>query len=233
MERRDLLIHLGPHKTGSTYIQKMIVMNQDNAPANIQLIPKRGQWSTPLHKVLVEHQTPEDIGKYKDDIVESADIFGSSITSEAALFSDEDLLGALPTRRKRKGLYPTAGLILPLIAEGLQHSGVAVRFAFFVRDYRDWLQSLHAQTYGDKDRSYAPKTFRTRFDLPRDWTDLQNRMDASLPKGSILYFDYHAEAASHYFGQSLFKAAGLTQTHLDQFTWIKPVNTRADVLKLD
>lgn len=200
------------------------MVNRDRFPNSHRPVLASDPLFGALHRATLGLLRPEHLTDRLPLISQIASELARSLDAQNTLFSDEDLLGPLPTRHGINGLYPYLEQTLPLIHRACVAEKVEVRFFFYNRVYNDWLQSVHAYKFLAKTRSFAPKKFKARHQLPEDWTSLLARMNGSVGAENILYKSFEEDRATGRFGSALFRAFGLEDETLNTFEWIAPVN---------
>ncbi len=218
------LIHIGPHKTGSTYIQQMMKVNTDLLPDTHAAHPKSDPLFSALQSLTINIHTDVDLAQRLPAIRETSTQIARSLSAENTLFSSEDLLGPVPTLAGVSGLYPFVDQTLPAIQSAFLAAGVEVQFFCYIREYDDWLRSVHAHKFRGRERPFAPRKFKERSALPSDWVDFIARIRASLGPANVTNQSYETDAASGRMGSTLFRDFGLSEDVLNQMDWIAPVN---------
>lgn len=221
---KRVVFHIGPHKTGSTYIQRMMRVNRARFPESHRPVLKSAPLFGALHRASLGLLRPDQQADHLPLMFDIASELARNLDADNTLFSDEDLLGPLPSRHGIAGLYPYIDQTLPRIYNAFAAQGIAVQFFFYLRSYNDWLHSVHAYKFLKDKRSFAPKTFKARHQLPDNWTNLVNRMNASVGAENILYHSFEQDRATGRMGTALFRAFGLDDETLDRLDWIAPVN---------
>jgi hypothetical protein len=218
-----LILHIGPHKTGTTYIQHMMVENRTRFPKTMQIIRKSDPLFYSLVRVCVlqakgEEDTTELISKLATEL-------SQFVTKDYALASDEDILGPLPSRFIYNPLYGQAATFLPIIQSAVRATGNDIHFVFYIRRFHDWLHSLYRYTFADTpDRPFAPKKYKQKRALPDNWLTVRQSLQDSLGTDGISFVNYESDRATGRLGTALFKMCGLTDAELDTLNWIEPVN---------
>lgn len=225
-----VIIHLGPHKTGTSFIQSMMRQNLDRFPPNMRVWSK----SEPVFRAIVLA-----CGQYLSGNQEAlalirdlANDMAQTLEHDTLLMSNEDILGRLPSRQTYNTLYTGAIPYLLVIQKAFHDAGHNVQFVFYVRAYNDWLRSLYRYTHiNEPDREFAPKRFKQRRNLPDDWVDLRADFTNALGKDGITFVNYQNDRADGRLGTALYKLCGMSQNQIDALTWIEPVNvSRAETV---
>ena len=213
------LIHIGTHKTASTYIQKMMETNADLFKDSHAILPKSDPTFEALQRLTINVHTPADLSNHITGIYETSVELARSLKADNTLLSSEDLLGPVPTLAGIGGLYPYLAYTLPAIQEGFDDGGVETQFYGYIREFRDWLRSVHAHKFRDRERPFAPRKFIERNALPNNWTDFIQRLQTGLGPTGFVYQSYESDAAAGRMGSALFRHFGITDTTLDQMEW--------------
>ncbi len=221
---KRVIFHIGPHKTGSSYIQRMMKVNADKFPETHEPILKNNPLFGALHNTMLSLHTDADVDERLPLIADIANELAKNVQADHTLFSDEDLMGALPTRHSVPGLYPFAPRTLATLQQTFAAHGMNVQFYHYMREYGDWMRSLHAFKFRNHPRPFAPRKFAERHKLPKNWLDHVERMDDALGFENIQYQSYEEDRATGRFGTALWRAFGLSDDVLDSFDWIDPVN---------
>lgn len=210
-----VIIHIGPHKTGISFIQRMMLDNLDLFPRNIRVLTK----SEPMFRALVIPARRYATGHHDTLplITQVAQDMARALRHDYLLMSNEDILASLPSRFLYNSLYGDAPTYLPAIQSAFRNVGHDVQFIFYVRAYSDWLHSLDRYHYQDEqDRPIAPKRYKERRNLPDNWK--------ALGIDGITFINYEADRTNGRLGTALFKMCGMTDADLDALNWIEPVN---------
>ena len=218
-----VIIHIGPHKTGTSFIQAMMRQNVDRFPTNM-LVWAKGE---PIFKAMVI-ALREYVSGNLDTMTlvkDIADDIACNLAHDVLLMSNEDILGGLPSRRKNESLYGETIPFLRVIQTAFRDAGHDVQFVFYVRDYNDWLKSLYRYTFiNDPNRAFAPKRFKQKRNLPDDWVEVCAALTHALGEDGITYVKYQTDRADGRLGTALYKLCGMSQTQIDALRWIEPVN---------
>jgi hypothetical protein len=177
-----------------------------------------------LTRPILAHRADTDLKDARQKLSSAATVLAGHLNAPNILLSDEDFVGGYPTRSGISGLYPFIGQFLPTIQENFERAGHSSHFVFYVRDYGDWLASLHAYRYLDQPRQFKPKRFKKLHALPDDWQDVQARLISHLGAENITFVNYENDRANLRLGTALFKIFGLSDEIINSFDWIAPVN---------
>ncbi|WP_300058209.1 hypothetical protein [uncultured Roseobacter sp.] len=182
--KKQVLIHIGPHKTGSSAIQRSL-----------------GQLSDALTKLgicylhsSVTHQVALDFANQRYEQAEQGlSAIAASITDlqqDTVLLSHEDFCGHLIGRTKRGAVYPKLTRNLRVMRRALRPH--AVRFVFFRREEQDWLKSCYHQHLKYRTRFHRQDDFFTQFGTDLCWTQkLQKPKEAF--GDALVVLEYQAD----------------------------------------
>ena len=160
--KKDILIHLGPHKTGTSAIQKSLI-------AHSQELEHSGVFflrSKETHKASLDlaQEHFEDAEKRLSQISKTI----ASLPQETIVMSHEDFSGTLIGRSGKRGVYPKLTKNLRILSRALRpHS---VRFVFFVRQEANWLRSCYHQHLKYRSRFHSFADFSNYFEKGFCWS---------------------------------------------------------------
>lgn len=136
-QNRMVHVHIGPHKTGSTAIQRDLDRHAKIIQAKLGLTPftHESLWG------LANAMNKQDMAGTQtaaSDLIRACNSLKGDL-----ILSCEDLSGELPCRGQNRRIYPHLRRMLKNIDQFFQ--GANVKFYFFERDPEAWLQSVYAQ----------------------------------------------------------------------------------------
>jgi hypothetical protein len=171
-KKKHVIVHIGPHKTGSTAIQKWM---HNNRP----YLAKRG--TEFLHNAetrraakLLCSQKYREVGELLESI--SAQI--SALDAETVILSQEDFVGDLPGRNRARAIYPKLTKNLRVIKRVL--SSHRVEFIFFEREPLEWLRSCYHQHLVHRTTFHNFEDFTEFLGGPPDWDHLLLRATEAI-----------------------------------------------------
>lgn len=218
---KRIIVHIGPHKTGSTAIQDCLAANQ-------AVLEKAGL--TFLHS-----KTLHDVGMLlaKESFDEAEALLGnvaqqiSTKESKTVLLSQEDFCGELPGRSRRKTIYPKLTKNLRTIARAL--IPYQVTFVFFKRDELKWLESCYHQHLKYRTFFSSFETFRDHFWQFENW-------ERQLEKTKVVFGDSFQivpyEKTSNAGLTALLSIAGLGRVDLTNLPQIKNASPDPEKVRL-
>lgn len=134
---KRVLIHVGPHKTGSTAIQSCLA-------AHTPVLAEAGIWFCHNEQT---HEIALNLAREQYEVAErQIKALSKHISSNKAdiiLLSQEDFSGDLIGRSNRKQIYPKLTKNLRVLKRALRPHQVS--FVFFVRGESEWLRSCYVQ----------------------------------------------------------------------------------------
>lgn len=223
-ERPHVILHIGPHRTGSTTIQATLRASGGAVPHDVNLVTRKTPAYTSLSRLTYGIRTPEAALAAADEIRAETRVFAQHIAGKwVSIISDEDLLGPLPTRRRIKGLYPNMEAILPHVLAGFADEGVRVTVAWQHRDYADWLESVYHRRWDlAPEIPFDLQKFSRRHNFPADWRDFEERLAFACADVKIARLSFEEDAASGIMGRGLFRLAGLSDVAIDNMKHSRP-----------
>ncbi|PWE33740.1 hypothetical protein DDZ14_03490 [Maritimibacter sp. 55A14] len=224
---RRIVLHLGPHKTASTFIQRMAEFNLPRLPLSCEVIAREAAELQALRRITMKLRSEDAARAAHAELTEAAAVLGvRGRYARATLISHEDLLGPMPSRAGIMGLYPFAHLTLPAMLEGLQTEGAEVQVALYRRPIHDWLTSV--QRYRNRHRPDAPwldvRDFAARHAIPYYWQGFYKRLETVLPQGALHVLEFRAERDAGLVGAGLYRLMGMDARRIARLVHIPPQN---------
>ncbi len=219
-------MHIGAHKTGTTYIQHMLEANRAALPLAFETVPRRQKNLREITRLTSSAQTKAAAQEAAPHLrAEAAALARRFDRVENLMISHEGLPGPLPGRSQFKGLYPHAGLLLPPIIDGLRSGGAEVRVVFYKRRFKDWQASLNRYRFqDDPSRAYSPKRFAERTGLPDSWKDFLDRLKLALGDVPLLVVSYEQDRETGLLGTALLQEFGLSPAQIAGLKRLPPQN---------
>jgi hypothetical protein len=229
---RLIVLHIGPHKTATTFIQTMAEANRPRLPPGLEVIPRGQPDLARLARLVHGLRRPAEARALAPALGRAAARL-ERLTRDAArtLVSHEDLAGALPARHGIRGLYPFAELVLPAIVAGLGSGGARVEVVLYRRAFGDWLGSIHRQKgHRQKGRpaaaAFAPRRFAAAHGLPFNWQGYHTRLGRVLPEGCLQVLSFEEERDAGLPGRGLWLRLGLDDAAIAALERVAPQNVR-------
>lgn len=159
--RKTVLVHIGPHKTGSTAIQKSLLdaseILSDEGIAYVH---------TPQ-----THQAALDLANERFDMAEQRlsqiALTIGALKESHIILSQEDFCGPLIGRSAQRRVYPKLTKNMRIIMRAMRPHDV--KFLFFVRDEADWLRSCYHQHLKFRSRFFDFNSFQEQFGADLKW----------------------------------------------------------------
>lgn len=134
---KQVIVHIGPHKTGSTSIQNCLSENAETLTHSDVLFFHNDE--THASALLLARQEFDIAEKKLRSLASTI----SGCRESTVILSQEDFCGELPGRSRRRAVYPKLTRNLRIISRSLRPH--RVKFVFFERDKADWLKSCYYQ----------------------------------------------------------------------------------------
>ena len=134
---KHVIVHIGPHKTGSTAIQKCLGQNADFLALQ-GILYLHGELTHGAAITLAKENFEEAEQK-----LEAISTEISEASEQTIILSQEDFAGDLIGRSSRRQIYPKLTKNLRVIKRALRQHRVT--FLFFVRDEAEWMRSCYGQ----------------------------------------------------------------------------------------
>lgn len=209
--KKTVVVHIGPHKTGSTAIQAA-------ASENGETLRELGIGF--LHNKTT-HEAAKLLGQKEFDLAkEQLETVAEQIKQAAEptiLLSQEDFSGNLIGRSGGRKVYPTLTKNMRLIRRSLAPNHVI--FVFFLRDEEDWLRSCYAQSVRHRDKLYDLEAFQQHVE-PFSWDNILER-SRNLNEIDLVTPIYQPEMARSGF-EDVLKCCGVNQAELSRFSFSTP-----------
>ena len=223
---RRIVLHVGAHKTGTTYIQQTLEANRARLPLAFETVTRRHRHLHQLTLLAAGIRTDADFQECRAKLAEHTKAMANRFSRvENLLITHEGLAGLMPGRENFKGLYPMAHRILPEIVQGFEQSGAQVRVVMYQREFRDWQASLYRYRFRQTpERQYHPTRFAERAGLPGNWHDFTSRLTDALPKDCLQVVSYESDRESGLLGRSLYETLGLSSSEISSLRRLPPQN---------
>ncbi|PMR68330.1 sulfotransferase domain-containing protein [Halomonas heilongjiangensis] len=138
----DIFLHLGAHKTATTYMQKLFRSNKKYFDSlDTSLVLKRTLSQHGLHQFMSwRNHVERNLGAKRPAKLERFFVKLASSKSKSVFISYEGLLGSMHLGRSRT-IYPAAEQSIELIKKSFQ--GKNIKVVFCVRGYADFIESTY------------------------------------------------------------------------------------------
>jgi hypothetical protein len=203
IEPRNVILHVGPHKTGSTAIQKWLQSNPEFLSRNGVTFLHNSQTHKSAQLIAREHYTEAELA-----LLEVSKQI-SSQPSHTVLLSQEDFSGDLPGRTRKKGIYSRLLRNLRTIRRAL--SPHSVTFVFFQRDATSWLRSCYHQYLVYRTQFHTFDEYQDSLGGGPDWANILARANQELDQ-ALVVLNYSSEPDAGV--RELLNVAGITDPSL-------------------
>jgi len=230
---RRILLHLGPHKTGSAFMQRMAEFNIPRLPPGMEVIERINPDLLALREITKSLRSADQARRCAPEITATAARLERWTQNAAqSLVSHEALLGATPGRHGIRGLYPFIETILPAMLEGLAGAGAAIEIALYERDFAAWMRSNDAYRRKKEPflvrtflrRPFSPVRYAARHGLTAGWDDLHRRIRAAAGGRAVHVFSFEEESRAGLLGAGLWRLMGLSGAEIAGLERIAPQN---------
>ncbi|MEO3414574.1 hypothetical protein AAFO92_07975 [Roseovarius sp. CAU 1744] len=180
LETRRLVLHLGAHKTATTYIQSVLAAERAALRAKgVGLI---------LPGDLRRDTAPQDRQGKISDATRQLTAFAADPAINQIVLSEENLIGSTGNNLRRNSLYPGLKRKLSRLPAPLDHPNNRILFA--LRDYGPYLSSS-VTTAIRRGKVFDPEALRAGF-LPfaRSWADVVADLREAFPAAEIKIWRY-------------------------------------------
>jgi hypothetical protein len=134
---KRVVVHLGPHKTGSTALQKCLAAaGPDLAQAGMHFLHDEATHAAALALASERFEAAEVQLSELSQII-------AGLSAPCVILSQEDFSGPLPGRSGKRQTYPKLTKNLRILKRALRPH--RVQFVFFLRDETGWLRSCYHQ----------------------------------------------------------------------------------------
>lgn len=179
---KKVIVHLGPHKTGSTTIQ-------------MSLAEHRSGLSKVGVGVLHDAETHKLSLQLANELYNEAEVGLSRLSKRIGsspeptiVLSQEDFSGDLPGKSRRKQIYPKLLKNMRVIHRGLRAHDIS--FIFFAREEERWLRSCYIQNLKHRTRFHSSKQFLSWFEEGFSWNSkLQKPLETFGPDLQIIEYE--------------------------------------------
>lgn len=180
---KRVIVHLGPHKTGTTAIQKTLTSAPEVlARHDISFL------QDPLSHAAALALASE---RFEDAEIALAQLSAiiSDLDAPCVILSQEDFAGHLIGRSRKRQVYPKLTKNLRILKRALRPHHV--EFVFFVRDEAAWLRSCYHQHLRFRTRFWSFEEFATYYG-GFSWADMLAKPRETFG-ADFKTFDYRAD----------------------------------------
>jgi hypothetical protein len=226
---RELHIHVGPHKTGSTSIQNFLAdeFSADAAQTSDTLF-----FDDQVIRGLGQALQDRDWSKAHDEVVRLRELLKHS-QAQTVVISSEDLSGGLVGRAGVKRVYPRLSENLGLIDTALGDLFLC-KYYFFVRDEDDWLRSVYNQNLAHRQASKDFDQFSQSLRGERSWEKVTAKVRKQLGDRFVLlpYSAAEKQSVVRRFTATAFPTRSFQDRSLDRY-WSNQSPDKTTLLMLE
>jgi hypothetical protein len=185
-----LHLHLGVHKTGSTFLQRVFLESlSGNNFEDTVYIPLADMRRRVTPAVLRAAKGVAGLGR--GGLRDCRQLLITSLEGAGSIvLSDENLLGSLYCFSRDKGLYPGAPENLRALIN-LFEGNIDVVIYLSVRNYSSWLESAYLQFLKKRKKLVAFKEFIELASVDSmSWYALVRRLSAAAPAARVVLWRY-------------------------------------------
>ncbi|MGB0853462.1 MAG: hypothetical protein ACPGVA_05465 [Pikeienuella sp.] len=223
--KRRVILHVGPHRTGTTTVQETLRASQSVMPWRVEALTRENRAVARLSGLIHNTQTRREARRKKAAVRRAAENVAALCTARTTIISDEDLIGALPTRRRLRGLYPFLEILFPVVLDAFEKSGAQVTVAWTPRFYPDWLESVFYRRHSAYPSTpFVPRRYRFGNGLPGAWDPFAKRFTEVCANVDLATLSFEEDVKAGIMGQGLFQLAGLSPKEIARLKHAKPQN---------
>ncbi|WP_083101080.1 hypothetical protein [Pseudophaeobacter leonis] len=160
---KTIVIHIGPHKTGTTSIQKRLSQETENLSSQGILFLHNPN----IHEaaLLLANERFEEAEKVLKKISTSL----TSAPENTIILSQEDFSGNLIGRTRKRRVYPKLTKNIRIICRALRPH--RIKFVFFERDEQEWMRSCYVQHLKHRTKFHSLSDFRDYYETGFKWSE--------------------------------------------------------------
>ncbi len=223
-----IVLHVGPHKTGTTSIQFFAERNRFRFPLTHDVVRRTDPELAALTAVLRGLTSSGEVDAALPRIRELAAALATKCRfTPVTLISQEDLLGALPSRTGLAGLYDLVPRYLPELLGALASHGARIDVVFYLREWEEWAASVHRQRhYGDASADYDPEAFSRAHRFPEGWAACLERLRRATAPHAFHVLSFDEDRREGFLGLQILRLMGLTNRQIAHLRRTPPRNVR-------
>ncbi|MEL6477667.1 MAG: hypothetical protein AAFR17_10090 [Pseudomonadota bacterium] len=198
-------LHIGFQKTGTTWLQRMLLRNRDRLAGRVALAVKGPETRDLMRACLAWIETPETgVAAVRR---EAAALAGRlNRTAPVALISDENFVGR-NIFSETGDMTTWAAALVPEIATAL---GPRTEVICYTRDWAGWTASVHNQSVKIRGETRDLDAFRAAIPFAADWDAITARLAREIAPIPLHRIDMEADLASPSgLGEGLLSRLGL------------------------
>ena len=222
---RQLVLHLGVQKTGTTSLQRFLKLNAD-ALSDLLVIrtPEEGTPMRPLGRAAIAASLGDSSDLRKALKVAFEDVLDSLPDGpQTVLISHENLAGAMPGNGGETRLYPALPQMMQQLDNVARARGFDAHFVFHTRRMQAWKPSVWAQAVRTDGYAGTRAEFMAQVEGLPGWGDLERRLAKQLGADRVTRLALEAETDPDRPGLQLLALAGIPT---DRTAALAPLQSR-------
>ncbi|MDX2416573.1 MAG: hypothetical protein QNK19_03835 [Xanthomonadales bacterium] len=220
---KEILVHLGPHKTGSTAIQTALSENSSilkDHSVNFFHDAKTHNAAIALAR--------EDFDAAEQELNEISRSI-SSLKEKFVILSQEDFSGELIGRSRRRQIYPKLTKNMRILSRALRPH--RVRFVFFKRPEEDWLRSCYHQHLKYRTRFSEFSDFEAFYGVNFSWKEKLQKPQETFGE-SLIEIPYEASPSAGIERLLSAIGAGVSAAKLQEPAIVRNISPNTSMLAL-
>lgn len=174
---RRVIIHVGPHKTGSTAIQRYFSQNR----LEIESLGVSYLHNSVTHQA-AQHMAREEYEQAECQLRSIGEMI-SHAQGGTVILSQEDFCGDLPGRSSQRAIYPKMLKNFRCISRHLKPH--RVEFLFILRNEADWLRSCYHQHLRFRTRFCSFDQFFLHYGDSMRWSEKLKKIQSHFDKSFV------------------------------------------------
>ena len=172
---------MGAHKTGTTYINKLLLSNQTLLSDNGVLFRASNEVLENITMHLCKSLSVKDKSKIQKFVSHQDKEF------EKIIFSHENISGNIPSFVRNEGIYPNIYKRIRSLNDILD--GRSIDIVFFIRRYDGFILSCYSEYM--RSMGYVPfeKFHNTVFHSEPSWVDVVDSIQVAYPNAKLRVFE--------------------------------------------
>ncbi len=186
---RKIHLHLGAHKTATTFLQKTLARNREllleNGVLYLPLAETRKKVSKHLLAISAEDRDPSSLALHRERLLKGLDPEKLE-HCHTVFISDENLIGSASRIHGGSTYQGIVSKFRHVHAE----LGPDITVSFSIRDYPGFYTSLYSEILR-KNRYFPFRKMHKIFgEVPRLWTDVQQDLTTAFGAENVLLWDF-------------------------------------------
>lgn len=203
-------IHIGFHKTGTTYIQALLKKNE-KALEDFLVINQRDPNSRNARAACQKlfSMSDADATSLIESIMREFSALDSEAGNRSILISDEEMFGFIPGRHGYWRLYDKAHLVMQAAIDAFPSR--EVRFFAYTRPSTKWLRSVYVEALKNHHLKLDLEQFLANLQFEDTLTQLSRRLQELFGPDRFTFVEMESDVASDFgLGASLLSWSGIS-----------------------